>query len=331
MGSKNVFSEDMVGFDPKRKDGGRGLSSLQYGFCGSVSGMVTRLLVQPLDVLKIRFQLQIEPTSKSITSGKYSGVWQAFKLIYKEEGFASLWKGHVPAQVLSVVYGYVQFMAFEAITEFLWRTYPVSTTPKWKPVSHFVCGGIAGCLSSTVAQPLDVLRTRLVAQGEPKVYKNIYQAACRMYINEGVISFYKGLVPTLVQIFPHAGLQFGFYAFFKSFWEMSFNIKKKDPYQPADVEESLVCGALSGICSKGIIYPLDMVKKRLQVQGFHEARGTFGKVQSYSGMLNCFKVVAKEEGVAGFFKGLAPSTLKAGLSVALIFCTYEQCLTVIRG
>ena len=51
-----------------------------------------------------------------------------------------------------------------------------------------------------------------------------------------------------------------------------------------------------------------------KVQGFHEARGTFGKVQSYSGMLNCFKVVAKEEGVAGFFKGLAPSTLKVRTS-----------------
>ena len=36
-------------------------------------------------------------------------------------------------------------------------------------VTHFVCGGIAGCLASTVAQPVDVIRTRLVAQGEPKV------------------------------------------------------------------------------------------------------------------------------------------------------------------
>ena len=34
-----------------------------------------------------------------------------------------------------------------------------------------------------------------------------------------------GLVPTLVQIFPHAGLQFGFYSFFKALWEMSFRIK----------------------------------------------------------------------------------------------------------
>ena len=46
------------------------------------------------------------------------------------------------------------------------------------------------------------------------------------------------------------------------------------------------------------------------MQGFQEARETFGKVQRYSGMLDCFKVVAREEGATGFFKGLAPSTLK---------------------
>ena len=62
MGSKHVFTEEMVGFDPGRKE--KSISSTQCGVCGSVSGLVTRLVVQPLDVLKIRFQLQIEPTSK---------------------------------------------------------------------------------------------------------------------------------------------------------------------------------------------------------------------------------------------------------------------------
>lgn len=47
----------------------------------------------------------------------------------------------------------------------------------YNTVTHFVCGGLAGCLSSTVAQPLDVLRTRLVAQGEPKV-TNIFFFSC---------------------------------------------------------------------------------------------------------------------------------------------------------
>ena len=40
-------------------------------------------------------------------------------------------------------------------------------------VTHFVCGGLSGCLSSLVVQPMDVLRTRLVAQGEPKVSCNM--------------------------------------------------------------------------------------------------------------------------------------------------------------
>lgn len=328
MSSKHVFTEEMVGFDPGREE--KKISSTQCGVCGSVSGLVTRLVVQPFDVLKIRFQLQIEPTSKKITTGKYSGIWQAFKLIYKEEGLTSLWKGHVPAQALSVVYGYFQFTAFEAITEVMWRVNPRCTDQKWKPVTHFVCGGLAGCLSSTVAQPLDVLRTRLVAQGEPKVYKNLVQAASKMYAKEGIRSFYKGLVPTLVQIFPHAGLQFGFYSFFKTLWEISFGVKRQDPYKAAGVNESLVCGALAGIFSKGTIYPLDMVKKRLQIQGFQEARETFGRVQKYNGMLDCFRIILREEGAFGFFKGLAPSTLKAGLSVALIFCTYEQCIMLAR-
>lgn len=73
-----------------------------------------------------------------------------------------------------------------------------------------------------------------------------------------------------------------------------------------------------------------MVKKRLQIQGFQEARETFGRVQKYNGMLDCFRIILREEGASGFFKGLAPSTLKAGLSVALIFCTYEQCIMLVR-
>lgn len=55
----------MVGFKPERAE--KGLSPIQCGMCGSVSGVFTRLLIQPLDVLKIRFQLQVEPISKVST------------------------------------------------------------------------------------------------------------------------------------------------------------------------------------------------------------------------------------------------------------------------
>lgn len=50
----------MVGYD----DHQRQLTTAQYAFAGAVSGFVTRMLLQPLDVVKIRFQLQTAPTIK---------------------------------------------------------------------------------------------------------------------------------------------------------------------------------------------------------------------------------------------------------------------------
>jgi hypothetical protein len=62
---------------------------------GGVSGVVTRLVVSPLDVVKIRFQLQLEdPRNRS---AKYRGMTQAFKQIIHEEGVRGLclelWSG----------------------------------------------------------------------------------------------------------------------------------------------------------------------------------------------------------------------------------------------
>ena len=53
-------------------------------------------------------QLQIEPISRMTSASKYSSIHQAARRIVQEESIFALWKGHVPAQVLSVVYGVVQ-------------------------------------------------------------------------------------------------------------------------------------------------------------------------------------------------------------------------------
>lgn len=54
---------------------------------GAISGAVARFLIGPLDVLKIRFQVQVEPISAaSRGTSKYTSIAQAFRLIVKEEG-----------------------------------------------------------------------------------------------------------------------------------------------------------------------------------------------------------------------------------------------------
>lgn len=127
----------MVGYDPKKK-----LREWDYMFAGSASGVITRLLCQPLDVLKIRFQLQVEPIKKNITTNsKYRSVLQATNLIVREEGIKALWKGHVPGQLLSISYGVAQFTSFEVLTE---KSAKLGITKKWDIIVNFMCGSISG-------------------------------------------------------------------------------------------------------------------------------------------------------------------------------------------
>lgn len=96
-------------------------------------------------------------------------------------------------------------------------------------------------------------------------------------------------------------------------------------FYPTEINGSLICGSGAGVLSKIIIYPLDVVKKRLQVQGFDKARAEFGGVRHYQGMSHCLYTIAMEEGILhGFYKGLAPSLWKAALVSGSSFYVYEK-------
>jgi hypothetical protein len=121
-----------------------------------------------------------------------------------------------------------------------------------------VLGGCAGTLASA---PFDVVRTRLVAQGGAGPYHGAAHAAACLWREGGPAALYRGVVPALLASAPQAGLQFAFYSLFASLL----------PPLPAGREpaislpEALSCGGLAGLASKAILYPFDVVKKRLQV------------------------------------------------------------------
>lgn len=54
------------------------------------------------------FQLQVEPINRKSLHSKYVSVPQALRVILREEGLFAFWKGHVPAQAMSLVYGVIQ-------------------------------------------------------------------------------------------------------------------------------------------------------------------------------------------------------------------------------
>ncbi|TSX99880.1 MIF4G domain-containing protein B [Bagarius yarrelli] len=234
----------------------------EAALAGSAAGLVTRAIISPLDVLKIRFQ--------------------AWRCILGEEGVSAFWKGHVSAQMLSICYGAVQFASFQGLTELVHNNTSYNSQAAGV---HFLCGGMAA---------------------------NLRHAVSTMLIQEGVLTFYRGLSPTLLAVFPYAGLQF-----------FSYNVLKKllehDGKLSTGGLQSLVSGSVAGVISKTFTYPFDLFKKRLQVGGFEQARMHFGQVRTYRGLLDCTVSIAREEGPAAFFKGLAPSLIKAAMSTGLTF------------
>ncbi|XP_071450726.1 mitochondrial thiamine pyrophosphate carrier-like [Hetaerina americana] len=322
----------MIGYDPSSE---RKLKNTQHAVAGAVSGLLTRAICQPFDVLKIRFQLQWEPLSRNSPSpGLYTGVIQATKRICRDEGLKALWKGHVPAQYLSVVYGSAQFYSFQLLTH-LWHKMIVPIFPSpWvnerSPVTHFSCGSLSGAIATLVSFPIDVVRTRLVAQGEPKLYRGMSHAVITMYTTEGVGSFFRGLTPAVLQTAPLIGAQFGLYNFFIKTWGHckwgSTNGGDKPLWSP--IVGTLGSGALAGLASKTLVYPLDLIKKRLQIRGFEKSRESFGKVVVYKGLWDCLSSTVREEGLMSLYKGFSPSMLKAASTSAFHFAFYEFALYV---
>ncbi|XP_045784290.1 mitochondrial thiamine pyrophosphate carrier-like isoform X2 [Maniola jurtina] len=158
------------------------LSHSQKLIAGSVSGLVTRFVIQPLDVLKLRTQLQ-----KKMPEGKSLNLHSMTKKILTEEGITAFWQGHVLGQAHSILSSTSQFFVYEMTTKLI-SSYPVD--PKYKSVLEFMCGITAGFCCATLTIPLEVIRVRqaLVKQQ----YGGLLNGAKAVYASGGVMAFFEG-------------------------------------------------------------------------------------------------------------------------------------------
>lgn len=284
---------------------------------GGISGFLTRALTQPLDCIKVRHQLQLEPIRKN-AGAKYTSTIQTLLLMFKEEGIRGLWKGHVPGQILSVTYGFGQFFAYDHFNR---HSRAIKFFDEHSDIRHIIGGGIAGAFGMSIATPFDVVRTRFIAQDKNRGYKNLLEAFTIMVRTEGFRGLFRGLVPGVTAIAPNAAIQFGTY---------NFLLERYSVFMEQDLPSRhviLFAGMLSGIIAKSCIYPLDLTKKRLQIQQFQGSRQTFGKNITTTGMFDCLRQTFKKERMAGLYKGWAPAVIKSGAMSGLYFFFYEEITT----
>lgn len=227
----------------------------------------------------------------------------------------AFWKGNVPAELLYIAYGAAQFSAYRATNQFL-QPFSLPST-----VDSFLSGAVAGAAATSVTYPLDLLRTRFAAQGTDKVYMNLRSSVSEIARAEGVRGFFQGLAPTVGQVVPYMGLFFSAYELLRSpLADLAL------PFGSGDAS----AGIISGVLAKTAVFPLDLIRRRLQVQGPTRSRYVGGSIPIYKGVLATGRTIVGNEGWRGLYRGLGISLVKSAPASAVTMWTYEHTLKVLR-
>ena len=143
--------------------------------------------------------------------------------------------------------------------------------------------------------------------------------------DEGPRGFFRGLAAGIAQIVPYMGF---FFALYEGFKPLCIGLRM--PMEGLGSGEA-VAGVAASVVSKTLVFPLDTVRKRLQVQG--PSRGGFvGRVAVYEGgVVRTLGQIVRREGVRGLYRGLSVGLLKAAPASAVTIWTYERVMRALLG
>ncbi|XP_026317776.1 mitochondrial thiamine pyrophosphate carrier-like [Hyposmocoma kahamanoa] len=303
----------MVGYD---KD--ESLTPDQKLIASLFSGVITRAMTNPLDVVKVRAQLE-----KKAISNPNRKWFQITRKIIEETGVKSLWRGHQVGQIHSILGVTTQFYVYEVTTRLVDMNFE---TGKYSSLVHFLCGVFSGCMAATVVHPLEVIKVRQMINKEAT--RNLIEGAKKVYSTGGILSFYEGLSAAIVQIGPQVGISFAVFRLVQSFM-LTLLTRDCDNREVCQTQQdhavnvataSAIAGSMAGITSKSLTYPFELAKKRLQIKTFPSQGDSMFKCHS---LIECLVKTFELEGFKGLFRGFKITIYKAQLSGLVAFTTYE--------
>ena len=253
---------------------------------GGTAGVISRTLTAPLELYKIQAQNNYLKESN-------------IKNVLSKEGFRHLWKGNLT----NCVRAFPQFGISYSVYEFSKNN--IFNNIDNKNYKNIYSGGIAGLISMSFIYPLETVRTRLSLQMNKSLNNSINSALKKMKFSE----LYNGLNVSLHGYIPFTGLNFMFFNYYKNIFE---NMNMNDNYN------KLLSGGLSGISSLSFTYPTDLVRRRLQMQGFSN------KVPIYNGIFDTFYKIIKTEGFFGLYSGFLIAQIRIFPCLAIQFWCLEN-------
>jgi solute carrier family 25 (adenine nucleotide translocator) protein 4/5/6/31 len=239
--------------------------------------------------------------------------------VYSEQGLSAFWRGN-----FTNVIRYFPTQAFNFAFKDTFKTMFPKKDPKTEFFQFFMVnmasGGLAGAGSLCIVYPLDYARTRLasdVGSGK-RDFNGLGDCLMKTASGpKGPLALYNGFGVSVAGIIPYRGVYFGMYD----------SLRAKNPYK-ADkgflgVASKFVVAQFTAICAGYASYPMDTVRRRLQMQSEKPK-----EQWTYSGTMDCFGKIMKNEGVTALFKGAGANALRT-VGSAMVLVLYDSFKTML--
>ncbi|XP_050502815.1 mitochondrial 2-oxoglutarate/malate carrier protein [Diabrotica virgifera virgifera] len=275
---------------------------------GASAGMGATCFVQPLDLVKNRMQL-------SGVGGKpkeYRSTLHAIQVIVQKEGVFSLYNGLSAGLLRQLTYTGTRLGVY---TYLLDNFKSADGTPPGF-VGKLLMGMVAGGCGAFVGTPAEVSLIRMTADGrlpleERRNYKNVGDALVRIYREEGLVTLWRGAIPTMGRAVAVNAAQLSTYSQAKQLIVEYVHMRDGIPLH-------FVSSMISGLITTIVSMPLDIGKTRLQNMK------TVNGVPEYKGLVDVLGRVVRNEGLFALWKGFLPYYLRLGPHTVLTFVFLEQ-------
>lgn len=269
---------------------------------GALAGIISGILLQPLEVLKINLILLPKQFDCIRHENFFRAFVDGFKVIHREEGFRGFYRGNVPSVLSSGLSAGIFFGTLDRL-ERLGLRLQVN-----KQLSEFLSSATARAIASLLVNPINIWKTRAEILGYNE-YRSVTSSIRKIYTNEGLYGFFKGSMLMMLRDFPFGGM---FYVTYRFTNHLLHRFSKSDIVY-------LTSGVIAGVIATTATHPVEIVLAKTQADtsktDFAHQRGAVFREMRH---------IWRAEGVTGLFKGLFPRLIRKPITNAMTFFFYEM-------
>lgn len=318
------------------------LRGFGFFFSGGVAGVVSRTCTAPFDRIKVFLIARADLSStflrkrqeiakRSLTHPPLekikSPLIKAATTLYRQGGLKSFYVGNGLNCLKVFPEAAMKFGSFEIAKNLFTKIEGVHDNNDLSRFATYIAGGFAGMVSQFTVYPVDTLKYRIqCAPLQDKGKGVILKTAKDMYKEGGFKLFYRGILLGVTGIFPYAAIDLGTFTTIKKFLihrQATQEGKNEDEIKLSNFVV-LPLGAFSGTVGACVVYPINLLRTRLQAQG------TFAHPYRYHGFKDVFKQTIQREGYPGLYKGLVPNLAKVIPAVSITYLVFENMKTALK-